>query len=195
MKWGPIRSLSANALRTRVRDRQSIGCGLGSRVRCIFQFAIAPRSKCLSLCVQYADLASFEHCANRLAAAVLVRKEIGDDGKRKIATNKLIKNFKLRCHGHTSVCLTGAKTSTIIDDFSWAMNVHCSQDFGNGLSGARRPLPLSPSKVNLLGKRQGVIDLHTEVANGAFELGVSQKELNRAQVAGLPVDHRHLGSP
>lgn len=55
--------------------------------------------------------------------------------------------------------------------------------------------PLGSSEVDLLGQRQGVIDLHAEISNRAFELGVSQEELHGAEVTGLPVDHRHLGSP
>lgn len=73
--------------------------------------------------------------------------------------------------------------------------MHCYRGCRNGRIGACRPLPLRPSEVNLFGKSQGVIDLHAEISNGAFELGVSQEELDRTKVAGLPVDHRYLGSP
>lgn len=39
---------------------------------------------------------------------------------------------------------------------------------------------MKPSEVDLFGKSQGVIDLHAQITNGAFELGVSQQELDGA---------------
>ena len=41
---------------------------------------------------------------------------------------------------------------------------------------------------------QGVIDLDTQVANCALQLGMSEEQLNCPQIAGPPVDQRRLGS-
>jgi hypothetical protein len=51
------------------------------------------------------------------------------------------------------------------------------------------------SDVNLLGDREGVIDLDAEVSDRALHLGVPEEQLNRAEVPGSPIDQGRLGSP
>jgi hypothetical protein len=45
-----------------------------------------------------------------------------------------------------------------------------------------------PSDVDLLRELNCVIDLDSEVANGALNLGMSKQELDGAQIAGAAVD-------
>src|SRR6056297_33386 len=49
------------------------------------------------------------------------------------------------------------------------------------------------SDLYRLRDRKGVLKLDTKVADGAVHLGMAQQKLDRAQVAGLPVDLRDLG--
>jgi hypothetical protein len=50
------------------------------------------------------------------------------------------------------------------------------------------------SKLNLLRDAEGVIDLDTEIADGAFELRMSEEELYGSQVACLLVNLSRLGA-
>lgn len=58
----------------------------------------------------------------------------------------------------------------------------------------RRPSPLQ-SNFRLLRDFQRIIQLDTQVLNGAFQLGVSEQKLNSAQVFGTPIDQRGFCSP
>jgi hypothetical protein len=55
---------------------------------------------------------------------------------------------------------------------------------GGGQSGHALPFG---SDINLLGNGEGVVNLDTEVSDGAFYLRVPEEELNRPQIAGAPV--------
>ena len=50
------------------------------------------------------------------------------------------------------------------------------------------------SDVNFLGDLERVVDLYTEVANSAFDLGMAEQKLHRTQVPSATVDQRHYGS-
>src|SRR5208282_5413414 len=54
--------------------------------------------------------------------------------------------------------------------------------------------PGRPSELDLLRQSQGIIDLDPEIPDGALDLRVSEKQLNRSQIAGLAVDLRRLGA-
>ena len=49
-------------------------------------------------------------------------------------------------------------------------------------------------QLDLLRDREGVIDLDSEIANGALKLRVPEQQLYGPQVAGLLVDLRRLRS-
>ena len=51
------------------------------------------------------------------------------------------------------------------------------------------------SNVGLLGDGQSVIDLDTEIANRALDLGVTEQQLDGPQIAGAAIDQRSLGPP
>jgi hypothetical protein len=55
-----------------------------------------------------------------------------------------------------------------------------------GLSAAH-PRGRRPFRGDLLGERQGIINFDPEVADGALDLGMSKKQLGRAQIASLAV--------
>jgi hypothetical protein len=46
------------------------------------------------------------------------------------------------------------------------------------------------SDINLLGYGKSIIDLDAEIPNRALDLGMSQQELNRPQVARSSIDQR-----
>src|SRR5665213_1807275 len=48
------------------------------------------------------------------------------------------------------------------------------------------------SEFNLLGHREGVVDLDAKVPDGALQLLVTEEQLAGSQVASLLVDERHL---
>ena len=50
------------------------------------------------------------------------------------------------------------------------------------------------SDVDLLGDRESVVDLNTEISNCAFDLRMAKQELNGSQVARTAVYQRGLGS-
>jgi hypothetical protein len=50
------------------------------------------------------------------------------------------------------------------------------------------------SDVHLFGDIQGVVDFDAKIANGAFDLSVTEKQLNCSQISGLSTDQYHLGS-
>lgn len=59
--------------------------------------------------------------------------------------------------------------------------------------GKAGPLPkprsgLPQSDLGLLSHFQRVVNLDAEIANGAFELGVPEQQLDCAQILGAPVD-------
>jgi hypothetical protein len=47
----------------------------------------------------------------------------------------------------------------------------------------------------LLGNRERIVDLDTKVSDSALDLRVSQQQLDRAQIAGAPVDQCGLCAP
>ena len=49
------------------------------------------------------------------------------------------------------------------------------------------------SQLDLLGDAKCVVDLDAQIADGAFELGMSQQELNRPQVARFLINLRRFG--
>jgi hypothetical protein len=49
------------------------------------------------------------------------------------------------------------------------------------------------SDIDLFCYGQGVIDLDTEVSDGAFDLGVAEQELHGPQVTSAPVDQGRFG--
>ena len=51
------------------------------------------------------------------------------------------------------------------------------------------------SNVGLLGDGQSVIDLDTEIANRALDLGVTEQQLDGPQIASAAIDQRGLGPP
>ena len=54
-------------------------------------------------------------------------------------------------------------------------------------------LPLV-SDVDLLGDRESVVHLDTEISNGAFDLSVSKKQLHASQIARATIDQRRFCS-
>ena len=62
----------------------------------------------------------------------------------------------------------------------------------NGQSVAALP---EGSDVELLGNIEGVIEFDTKVSHRAFDLGMSEQQLNRPEIAGLAVDQGCLGPP
>jgi hypothetical protein len=50
--------------------------------------------------------------------------------------------------------------------------------------------PRRPSELDLLRQGKGIIDLDPEIPDGALDLRVSEKQLDRSQIAGLAVDLR-----
>jgi hypothetical protein len=50
------------------------------------------------------------------------------------------------------------------------------------------------SDVDLFGNGEGVIDLYTQVADGALNFGMAKQELDGPEVAGPPVDQGRFGS-
>src|SRR5271166_747180 len=63
-----------------------------------------------------------------------------------------------------------------------------------GTFATHRARPGRPSELDLLRQSQGIIDLDPEIPDGALDLRVSEKQLNRSQIAGLAVDLRRLGA-
>src|SRR5690242_5572427 len=61
--------------------------------------------------------------------------------------------------------------------------------------GRARPLCPGTSDINLFRYRERVIDLNAEVANRTFDLGVTEQELHRPQIAGAPMDQGRLRAP
>ncbi len=51
------------------------------------------------------------------------------------------------------------------------------------------------SDVDLLGDAQRIVEFNAKVSDRAVHLGVTERELNRPQVAGLSVNDGSLGSP
>ena len=43
--------------------------------------------------------------------------------------------------------------------------------------------------------RQELVDFHSQISNGAFNLCMAEKNLNSSKVACSPIDQRGLGSP
>jgi len=48
------------------------------------------------------------------------------------------------------------------------------------------------SELDLLRNAEGVVDLDAEIANGAFELRMSEEELNGPKITGRSIDLRGL---
>lgn len=54
--------------------------------------------------------------------------------------------------------------------------------------------PRGRSELDLLRQRQGIVDFDPEVTDGALNLRMSEKQLNRPQITCLTVDLRRLGA-
>jgi hypothetical protein len=63
----------------------------------------------------------------------------------------------------------------------------------NLVLGGAGPLCPDTSDVNFLGDLERVVDLYTEVANSAFDLGMAEQKLHRTQVPSATVDQRRFG--
>jgi hypothetical protein len=61
--------------------------------------------------------------------------------------------------------------------------------------GRARPLCPGISDINLFRYCQCVIDLDAEIADGAFDLGMPQQELDGPEIAGASIDQCRLGTP
>src|SRR6266540_2793511 len=66
---------------------------------------------------------------------------------------------------------------------------------GGCRSGRACPLRPGTSDVNLFRYCKRVINLDAEISNRTLDLGVTEQELDRPQVAGAPIDQRRLGPP
>jgi hypothetical protein len=55
-------------------------------------------------------------------------------------------------------------------------------------AGRGRQLCPGISDVNFLGNLDGIVDLNTEIADGALNFGVAEQELNRTQISGSAVN-------
>ncbi len=73
------------------------------------------------------------------------------------------------------------------------MSLHCYlRQIGEGQNASALP---QFSNVNLLGNCKRVIDLDTEISDGALDLRVTQQQLNSAKVPGPTIDQRGLCPP
>lgn len=54
---------------------------------------------------------------------------------------------------------------------------------------------LAELHLSLLGDLQRIVDLDSEVSDGALKFAVAEEKLNRPQVPGPPVDQRRFGAP
>lgn len=90
--------------------------------------------------------------------------------------------------GSPPIATNAAPYTKVVERLEAATAARCEQrlvsDGGRLLPSAKR------SDVDFLGDAQSVIELDTEVANRAVDLCVTEQKLNRAQIAGFPVDHR-----
>ena len=50
------------------------------------------------------------------------------------------------------------------------------------------------SHVNLFRYGESVVDFDTKIPDGAFDLGMAQKELHRSEISGTAVDQGRFGS-
>lgn len=62
--------------------------------------------------------------------------------------------------------------------------------------GDHRPSPMvSNLQFNLLGNPEGIVHLHTQVSDGAFEFCVTKQNLDGSEIARLLVNLCRLGPP
>ena len=54
---------------------------------------------------------------------------------------------------------------------------------------------LRRSVFNLFRNQKGVVDINPQIPNCAFNLGVTQQELDGPEITCSPVDHSGFGSP
>jgi len=54
---------------------------------------------------------------------------------------------------------------------------------------------LRRSDFNLFHNQKGVVDINPKIPNCAFNLGVTQQELDGPEITCSPVDHSGFGSP
>ena len=73
---------------------------------------------------------------------------------------------------------------------------HRADSGNNSPAGAQRTARgrCRRSEFNLLRQCQGIIDLDAEVADRALDFRISEKKLDRSQIARLPIDLRRLGA-
>tara|TARA_B100000029_G_scaffold219562_1_gene217270 strand:+ start:577 stop:753 length:177 start_codon:yes stop_codon:yes gene_type:complete len=55
--------------------------------------------------------------------------------------------------------------------------------------------PPPVSDISLFSQLQRVIDLDTEISDGALDLGMTEQQLDRPQTVCTAVNHRRLGAP
>ena len=51
------------------------------------------------------------------------------------------------------------------------------------------------SNVDTLCDSQSVIEFDAKISDGAIHFGVTEQELNRPEITGLPINQRSLGPP
>ncbi len=61
------------------------------------------------------------------------------------------------------------------------------------INGSKRILDM-PSEIELFGDGEGVVNLDAEIPDSAFELAMAEQELNRPQIARLPIDLSCFGA-
>jgi len=61
-------------------------------------------------------------------------------------------------------------------------------------SGGGRALSALPqfSDINLFGNREGIVYFDAQIPDGAFNLGMIEKKLNRPKIARAAIDQRRL---
>ena len=64
-----------------------------------------------------------------------------------------------------------------------------------GSEAARRGAASGLLDLNLLRNQKSIVDLNSKIPNSALDLGVTQQELDGAEIAGSSIDHRGFGPP
>ena len=61
--------------------------------------------------------------------------------------------------------------------------------------GRADPLCPGSSDINLFGYGKSIIDLDTEIPDGALDFRVTEQELDGSKIASAPIDQGRLGAP
>ena len=94
------------------------------------------------------------------------------------------RNNRIRAYGRPEI---GRSIRSRFEPLVWSDG----EMWMNGRSVAAPPMG---SAVELLGNIEGVIEFDAEVSDGAFQLGMSEQQLDRARIAGLAIDQGCLGA-